>query len=349
MALGGDVVLTSQHAEQARSSLPGRICRYRPAWIAIAILLPNPAVAQDEPVHVEATACAFDRAELERLVRLELGTVIRPGESASGYRVELTCSPNDLLLRIEDPITRKTVERTVRIPGPSEPEPERLVALSVAQLYRAAWLELVADDPPPLEPSSPPAPARVTGRARREVRSKVPDSSDDARTRVVLRLNASARGLSHRYVTMRGLGLEIAHRPLPPLVLGLDGQFESGADQRDSGRVEARLAGGHISAAFEPSLFGPVTGVFDADAGLLHLALEGTEVGRTSVSGRVSGIGFDASLGLGAAVDVEPIRIAILGRAGVISGAPLGFVEDDVPVDFNGVWVGGHLDAGVMF
>ena len=128
---------------------------------AAALLAFSLAAARADAAHaggsvrVEIEGCSLQTAEVTRLVQLELGSVLAAGADASDYRVTIRCSGADLSISLFDPLTQKSLSRTTVAPPPSQPEPERLVALTVAQLYRAAWLELAATDPPPLSPTDP--------------------------------------------------------------------------------------------------------------------------------------------------------------------------------------------------
>ncbi len=131
-------------------------------------------------VHVEIEGCSLQTAEVTRLVQLELGSVLAAGADASDYRVTIRCSGPDLSISLFDPLTQKSLARTTLAPPPSQPEPERLVALTVAQLYRAAWLELAAADPPPLSPADPRTrPPEEIASARREAVQTLRDRRPD--------------------------------------------------------------------------------------------------------------------------------------------------------------------------
>jgi len=302
-----------------------------------------------DAIDVESRDCDLREGELDRLVRLELGSVVNPDDKVGGYRVVIACVQDGMNIRIEDPLTQKALERLVRPPDPGSPEPERVVALSVAQLYRAAWLELLAEDPPPLAPSKPVPPApRAKVAARSAARAVLP-STPSTTSRVALRLATTARGVSHNALVMPVIGLGLGWSPSPRWWVDINGQFEAGAEDRATGRVESRFAGGHAGASFEPTLSGPLSGVLGGEVGLLLMSIQGKNVGRGLVPGKIEGIVVDGSAAVGLAVQVERIRLALMGRVGMVAGGPVGYVEGDDAVDLNGPWLGAFVDAGFTF
>lgn len=327
------------------TSLPVRFACHA---AALAGLLGAPAVNAAEPINVESRDCDLRQGELERLVRLELGSVVNPGDQV-GYQVVVACEKEGLYIRIEDPLTQKALERLVKLPEPESPEPERVVALSVAQLYRAAWLELLAEDPPPLAPSKPvpPAPrAKIAARAKAD--AVLPRRSPRT-SRAALRLATTARGMTHNTLVLPVVGVGMGWSPWQRWWLDINGQFEAGAEDRATGRVEARFAGGHVGASFEPSLGGSLSGVLAGEAGLLLMSLRGRNVGPGMETGNIEGMVVDGSAGAGVAVQVERMRIALLGRVGMVIGGPVGYVQGDDAVDLNGPWLGAFVDAGASF
>jgi hypothetical protein len=306
-----------------------------------------PALAQ--PIAVHTKGCRLRQGELDRLVRLELGSVLDADSGASGYQVTIDCDGNEWLLRIEDPVTRKALERFLLPPAPSVPEPERLLALSVAQLYRAAWLELLSQDPPPLPPSQPPAASpRLREAARLQAEAVIPTNTPRS-ARVALDLGVVSRGISHQPVVMPSLGWDLGWSPHDSFWLTLHASLEAGSDQRTIGRVQARTAGSHVGVAFEPALVGDLSASLEADAGLLFTSLKAKDVAPGLVPGSLQAVAFDGSLALGGVMHVRNVRISLVGRAGLLAGAPIGFVHEDDPVDLNGLWMGAFLSSGFEF
>jgi hypothetical protein len=325
-----------------------RICRGREAFrvvlLASAYVLCGHSAAA---IHVDAKGCHLRADELERLVRLELHSVLHDHDASTAYRVTVSCGEQEWLIRIEDPITHKALERLVRAPG-TDPEPERLTALSVAQLYRAAWLELLAEDPAPLPPAQPRRERpSVVAAARQEAEHQVPKSS--AGSRVDAELGFAARGLAHRAVRLPSFGLRLGWTAEGAWWLTVNGAIEAGSDHRSSGRVQARIAQTRVGMSFEPPVGEHFLGVFGADAGLIMVSLQGMEVGAGFVPGRVEGIALDTSVCVGGGVRVDGLRLSLEVRAGVVGGAPAGSVYGDEPVDLNGPWIGALLRAGFTF
>lgn len=310
---------------------------------AACALVGRPAAA----IQVDAKGCRLRADELERLVRLELHSVLHDHDASTAYRVTVSCAEQEWLIRIEDPITHKALERPVRAPG-SDPEPERLAALSVAQLYRAAWLELLAEDPPPLPPARPHrAEPSVVAAARQEAKHQLPEASPTAR--VDAEAGFAARGVAHRPVTLPSFGMRFGWRAEGAWWLTVNGGIEAGSDHRSSGRVQARIAATQVGVSFEPSFGKHLLGVAGVETGPILLSLQGMEVGPGLVPGRVEGVALDTSVNVGGAAHLGGLQLSLVARAGLVSGAPAGNVHADEPVDLNGPWVGALLRAGFTF
>ncbi len=319
-------------------------------WSVVVLATTSRMATADENVTIEVSGCEMDSGEIGRLVRLELGAVIDPRDRVEGYRVAVTCRAEGIELRIEDPLTQKALEREVSPPKPDLPEPERLVALSLAQLYRSAWLELVADDPPPLPLREPPPEAAQSRQAARSsVQAVLPDTSRTGPTRASLHLGFSIRGVAYEPVWMPSAGLRYGWRPTDAWWLEAGGRFEAGSDTRSTGRVEARVAGLRARIAFEPTLSGGWHGILDAEGGPAFLSLRGRDVAPGLSEGTIEGMVLDASVGSGLSYETPRVRLALSVHAGATLGAPVGFVQDDRPMDMNGAWLGADIVAGLRF
>lgn len=308
-----------------------------------------PALARAAaPIDVSAEGCSLDRRELERLVRLELGSVLERGAAS---RVHLGCSGASMRMRIEDPLTRKALERTVRAPDGDAPEPERLVALGVAQLYRAAWLELLTEDPPPLAPEPPrsPPPSAVVEAARGVVRARVPATHAQLSIRASLRGGVELRGLQTRALGLPSVGLDVALSPIDRLWIGLGAGLGAYTAERSSGLVSTRLVYGHAIIAFEALRSGRWSGFAALDVGVGYASLRGRDVAAGRTAGQVEGPGLDSAIGLGGAARFGALRLELMARGGVLVGTPAGRVDGDASVDLDGAWIGLSAGIGVAF
>jgi len=295
-------------------------------------------------IHVGVEGCALDAGELERLVRLELVSVLGP-EASGSYDVAIRCQSEELTIALYDPLTAKKIERVVALPPPSQSERERLVALAVAQLYRAAWLELVAHDPPPLsapDATRPKAAPRevegAKGAAARVVRRVAPTQT----LSIALLGGAVGRALESPLVFPEA-EVEVAFVLEHKLRLGVYGGLEWASIGRLTGVVDTLLGRAGAIAGFEPLSLGAWSGFVEAAGGVGYGRLSGSSAKAPYREGTVSGAGFDGAIGVGAAARVGPIRFEIVARLGMLVGTPTGWVAGDDDVSLDGVWAGGAL------
>ena len=339
------------------------------AALSIASLLPfleaAPARAEEaDSVSVTSSDCTFDAKELERLVKLELSSVL--DQQGSGqYGVELRCSDDAIAIKIRDPLTRKSLERSVRPPPASQPEPERLLALTVAQLYRAAWLELAADTKGALPPSEPaPRAARVVMAARRAAESTLSPSIGRTAPRPTRPANQPQRpptwsigvagGVRARRlqqpIVLQSLELDASMRPTGRLLWVLvDAGAEWASLSRSAGNVDVVLARGAAGMGVEPLVAGRWSGFAELAAGFAYARIAGRDPIRGYKAGHVAGAGFDGSVALGAALTVGFLRVELTGRSGLLANTPAGRIRGQHDVSLDGPWAGGDLRLHLVF
>jgi hypothetical protein len=95
---------------------------------------------------------------VERVTLVPAGTQPREPTSLAviGVRADSCDVQGEIIVQIEDAATRKSVERRVQLADVADPSRPRALALAVAELLRASWLELgMPDVPPPKVPVSP--------------------------------------------------------------------------------------------------------------------------------------------------------------------------------------------------
>jgi hypothetical protein len=316
--------------------------RARLASAALAALLVCTDASAD-PIAVEVMSCTLQVAELERLVRLELSSVLEASDNPGAYRVSLACEGGEVRIAIHDPLTGKRVERSVVAPPPDQPEPERALALAVAQLYRASWLELVTEDVPPLPPARPVAePREAVERAIAEVKPKLPVIRERRDWSLGVAGGARVRHLQSPLV-LPHLAVHAAYWPTERMWILAGGGVEWASPARANGTVDALLL--HAGAGFgiEPLHAGAWSGFAELGAGFSYVRVEGSDARAGFATGTAAGGGFDGSLALGAAWSPEPIRIELLGLAGLLAGTPAGLVDGDDAVSLDGAWAAVEL------
>jgi hypothetical protein len=127
-------------------------------------------------VAVEVDACVpVDRAALEKVVAIELGTSIGgdpvAARRAALTRVQIGCTLAGVAIALDDGVTGKSITRVVDLAGVVPNARTRLLALATAELVVASWIELTLD-PPPLAPVGTPASARARTAAARIARER---------------------------------------------------------------------------------------------------------------------------------------------------------------------------------
>src|SRR5262245_9672465 len=121
------------------------------ALVAVALALTGRPSSELE-VTVEIDPClSVARSEVLRLTELELDArVVSPSVAPPhATRVEVTCAGQHVKLRVTDPVTGKSLERTLALGTHEVDVTGRAVALAIAELVLTSWMELTFPEPPP--------------------------------------------------------------------------------------------------------------------------------------------------------------------------------------------------------
>ncbi|MEM6296991.1 MAG: hypothetical protein AAGA54_37345, partial [Myxococcota bacterium] len=209
--------------------------------LALALLL---TAASGDTLQVRSESCAdVDAAEVERLVELELAAVTQEIRDGPPLRVDLVCSGDALTIAVTDPLTSKQLSRTVPAPATGAGR-SRVIALAIAQLFAASWLELLlaeepedADAPQPIEPE-PGTAERAVRAATALVEEKVEPPREPT---LELLAAAGARGRALESVPMGALHLDVELRSWLGDAVGLAGRvdLDLGRTLRAAGQVQA--------------------------------------------------------------------------------------------------------------
>lgn len=152
-------------SERTRSVVRAVSSSVAPAILVVIVLgAPGEGAAQgtdaiDRPrVSLEIDdACAVERAPLERVLAVELGTdadlEALPDQASS--RVSVVCDGSLVRIQVDDALTHKMLERRLDLAGASPDARARLVALGIAELLAAGWIELGMGRAPELEETRP--------------------------------------------------------------------------------------------------------------------------------------------------------------------------------------------------
>jgi hypothetical protein len=132
-----------------------------------------PADAREEEPRVSIAVIGCDAAlarEAQRIAAIELRAVLVDGTpDGTTTQIEATCGPSSANLRVVDPTTDKSVERSVALAQAAPAARARLLALAIAELVAASWSELEINPEPKAPPAAPLAPVDVREAARKVV------------------------------------------------------------------------------------------------------------------------------------------------------------------------------------
>ncbi|HET6581815.1 MAG TPA: hypothetical protein VFG69_00185 [Nannocystaceae bacterium] len=304
--------------------------------------------ASDPSVVVDASRCAaIDPDDVQRLLALELDAVTQEIRVGPPLRVELACTGATLTIAVSDPLTGKQLQRDVPMPAPDQGR-ERVIALAIAQLFAASWLELLLPSEP--EPDVP-APTPERGTSPAAVRA----ARDVAQTRVRrperrLELAIGASGRAHALeATPWGTGagdVEVRGWFGPVAVLGRITAL-GGAAQRDLGRVRAVAVLGGLGLGFRVPARGRwrFGGSLVMSVGWARIRGVSDRAGvQTAVAQSATGC---VALGVGPRVVLGRLVLELDADVGGMLRPPEGIVANGPSVTLGGLVAGGTFRVAV--
>lgn len=149
-----------------------RACAVAVATVFVPVTVAAQTIAPRPSVRLLVDACVgADRAEVERIATIELrpSMVTTAGDDPVSVRVEVSCADVGVRVRVDDSITRKSLERVVRVSDVDPRARARWVAIAAAELVRASWSELDDEPAPRVEPVQPPPPVELVRAAQSTV------------------------------------------------------------------------------------------------------------------------------------------------------------------------------------
>lgn len=314
-------------------------------WLLAAALVAPDAVARAESIEVTTTTCGeLDADEIARLLALELDDVVPQMRSGPPLRIELTCAAPILAIAIVDPLTDKRMARDVPLPS-DELGRERVIALAIAQLFAASWLELLLPTPPPeatvLGEPRPPAEAVAAARTSAAIGVRRPE-----RTLAIL-VGGIVRGRALERAPLVSGGAELDLRPwFGPGALVVRLGFEGTEVRRELGAVRAWIvslglgvAGRlRLSRRWHLGLAAVVSGALGRLRGVA--SMPGVPTGSIlAPTGQLT-------LGLGPRLRLGSAALELDAELGGTLRAPEGLVTGGAPVSLGGLWAGGALRVG---
>ena len=137
------------------------------ALLAIAELIPSTAEAGEGLVRIVFGSCgALPADDVRALVAVELpGSTQPPRQPFPPAVVTVDCTESLVKLTLDDPITRKLLIRSVALSPAEATVRDRVVAIAIAELVSASWIELAANPAPRAEPAGARPPVAVLAQA----------------------------------------------------------------------------------------------------------------------------------------------------------------------------------------
>lgn len=126
---------------------------------ALVAFAPRNAAAAPPSVHLEVAACeGLDSASVRRIFAADLGAPTTANTGPDVTEVSISCEGDSVVVRVKDPLSRKTVKRSFDPKSFGNQGESRLIAIAASELVLASWAEL-AENPKPKVPAEG-APAR---------------------------------------------------------------------------------------------------------------------------------------------------------------------------------------------
>ncbi|HVR18218.1 MAG TPA: hypothetical protein VMS65_00935 [Polyangiaceae bacterium] len=122
------------------------------------------ASAEPPPVSLALEQCPhLSTAEVERIFSAELGSPATIPGDPNVTEVTIVCEGERVLVRVKDPLSRKTVQRSFDTKTFDKKATPRLVALAASELVLASWAELYSNPTPTVQPVGPaPSPTEAS-------------------------------------------------------------------------------------------------------------------------------------------------------------------------------------------
>lgn len=315
-------------------------------WALVTIGLgAAPQPAHEPAISVTVDHCiAVEQGEVERLTALELGVRAAGADTAASNatRVTVSCAGEHVRLRVVDPLTGKTLERTLSLTTQEVDVAGRAISLAAAELVLTSWAELT------LTPAkSAPAPLEIAPAARPVAEERV--------------LSRTERGVRLEYVlASAGVlgpfdGVGFAFGGGPRLAVSF-GRYGLGAEwDLAAHRAVADTPLGDVETAlFSSGLFArwtlaaaPLFVDLGAGArgGIARLAgtPDDAERSRGSV---VAGVFAGPAASLGVSLRFASLALRLGAESGYALRGVAGEVEREPSVAVSGAWVQGSLGVG---
>jgi hypothetical protein len=315
------------------------------------------AHAAEPQVAISIDPCVpVDRAQLERLLAIELGTsTARGGSVATPTRVWVGCTEQGIELRLEDAVTRKSMTRSLPASSFTNAESTRLLALAIAEFVVASWIELSVQPEPTVQPIGPELPKAARSNAERVVQERAipPEAMYDDSLSAALAVQIWSRNDG----VMFGGGLRWWQALLPSLAWAASGEVAASSVDASFGAVDVTLASLALALAWRIPI-GRVT-LYTGPGGrvgLTHIA--GAPRDATQAEGKrgynayggviwLNRVEYRASRRLRLGLEIEPGLTTLPVDA--VTGGTRAAPRETVTFALDGFWLTSSLTVGVAF
>lgn len=281
-------------------------------------------------------------AELHAMVTEERGQTPSPDTT----RADVRCDANGLVhLRVADPVTGKTVGRTIDLAAEDPAARPRLLALSIAELIAASWIELTANPSRPPVRSPDVTASAQTRQAVLAVTKTAPASGRPFQPMLRLEFTGAGRTFQSGALNTFGGGVALTRVHREWLTFGGGVVAEHGRKQTPLGTVTALLASAVVQTSLRRN-FGRVA----IESGL------GARVGITQFSGTPEGASVMADRGVlraawGGPLLCGQVHVRIWKALSLSVGAEAGYVMRPVvaladrrsALAIDGFWLAGTM------
>lgn len=317
----------------------------------LLLLAASIARAQGPEISVSVDPCVpVEHAQLEKLLAIELGTSSPQGVPRASTHVWVSCGSQGVELRLEDGVTRKSMQRVLPAASFRDPSSARLLALAIAEFVVASWIELSVQPQHAVEPIGP-APSQAEQRmAERVVRQRAPLPASSPQANDSLSAAFSLQTWSSHGGVFVGGGLRLIEQALPWLAWSIAGDFGTAGVDVSLGTVRITTASAALNLAVR--LGGNPVAFYTGPGGRIGFA---RTVGEPSDSTRTKGDHFFAPYG-GATwwsrfeYAASPrVRVGLDLELGVITLPVKDTADQRELLSLEGLWFTSGLTLGVAF
>jgi hypothetical protein len=309
------------------------------ALVAVALALTGrPSAERGLEVTVAIDPClSVARSEVLRLTELELDARVVAPDLAPPHatRVDVTCAGEHVRLRVTDPVTGKSLERTLALATHEVDVAGRAVALAIVELVLTSWMELTFPDPPPPAAGFQPPPPEIQDLAEERAVTRGARSGRVAHVLAVAQAQGPFEGFGIGWGGGARLGYNFGDDWLGADLDLIAAQMEA---QAELGSVRATTWSSGLRASFklwlEPAWLEASPGF---RFGLARLA-GSPEHEAEARGGVVAGVWGGPMAYAGFGLELWNVAFTLGAEGGYAFQSVSGRIDDDTPVAVGGPW-----------